>query len=213
MASLDGRIDCAMTDKIADGTGYYDALNEINCSSYIEGKTTLVLHSAIPGFFKPQNTAKASKGFYKAVESDGYTIAMDTNGTLLWESEVLDGRPLLCVVSENCSTEYLDYLKSKKISYIVTGSTKIDLQDAMEILNSEFKVKKIALVGGGHINGSFLKAKLIDEVSIMFGPGIDGRKGFACAFDGLPENEEPIRLQLTSVKQLSDGTVWLRYKV
>ncbi len=40
---------------------------------------------------------------------------------------------------------------------------------------------------------------------------LDGR--IDCAFDGLAKDDEPVCLKLSSVKQLDDGTVWLRYKV
>ncbi|MBQ8969682.1 MAG: hypothetical protein IJ064_08140 [Bacteroidaceae bacterium] len=44
------------------------------------------------------------------------------------------------------------------------------------------------------INGSLLDLGLIDEVSMMYGYGIDGREGMAAAFDGRPmeRKQEPI---------------------
>ncbi len=53
---------------------------------------------------------------------------------------------------------------------------------------------------------------LIDEVSMMYGYGIDGREGMAAAFDGRPKNRKPIRLKFKSVKE-HDGIVWMRYLV
>lgn len=40
----------------------------------------------------------------------------------------------------------------------------------------------MAIVGGGTINAAFLNAGLLDKVSILLGPGIDGRKGMTAAF-------------------------------
>lgn len=37
----------------------------------------------------------------------------------------------------------------------------------MELLHEHSDVKRLAIVGGGHICGSFLEAGLINEVSIM----------------------------------------------
>ena len=37
--------------------------------------------------------------------------------------------------------------------------------------------ERLAVVGGGHINGSMLDLGLIDEVSVMYGYGIDGPCG------------------------------------
>ena len=46
MASLDGRIDCAMTEQIDDTNNYYDALNSLECNATLEGRVTLSMHDA-----------------------------------------------------------------------------------------------------------------------------------------------------------------------
>ena len=51
-----------------------------------------------------------------------------------------------------------------------------------------------------------------DEVSIMYGYGIDGREGMAAAFDGRTMERNPVRLAFKSVEE-QDGIVWLRYQV
>ena len=50
MASIDGRIDCAMTEQI-EGNSYYEALEALNIDTTIEGKTTAVMHYAEEGAF------------------------------------------------------------------------------------------------------------------------------------------------------------------
>ena len=43
-------------------------------------------------------------------------------------------------------------------------------------------------------------------------PGIDGRRGMASVFDGIDDPDRPATLlNLQSVKQVNEGTVWLRY--
>ena len=215
MASLDGRIDCDMTEQIDDTNHYYEALEQLECPSVMEGKITLVKHSALPGFFQGTQPYKdAGRQVYKAVEAEGYAIGVDTSGTLLWGDDTTEhfGKPLLMILSEKASEEYLDYLKSKQISYLTIGQDTIDLKAAMEILHREFGVQRLAVVGGGHINGSMLDLGLIDEVSMMYGYGIDGREGMAAAFDGRPMNRGPVRLTFKSVTE-QDGIVWMRYLV
>lgn len=214
MASLDGRIDCEMTEQIDDTNHYYDALAQLECPSTLEGKTTLVMHYAQNGEFQPQMAHEdAGQQLYKAEEAKGYAIGVDTRGTLLWDNDTTElfGRPLLMILSEKCSQEYLDYLKNKHISYITTGKEGIDLQSAMQILREVFGVERLAVVGGGNINGSLLDEGLIDEVSMMYGYGIDGRKGMTAAFDGRPVERKPVRLVFKSVEEL-DGIVWMRYQ-
>lgn len=233
MASLDGRIDCDMTEQIDDTNHYYDALEQLACPSTLEGRKTLEMHYAQQGFFQGTEPYKdAGHQIYKAVESDGYAIGVDTSGMLLWGDDTTEqfGRPLLMILSEWASLEYLDYLRSKHISYITIGreteiedaempadfkgyrSPAIDLEAAMEILRSDFNVPRLAVVGGGHINGSMLDLGLIDEVSMMYGYGIDGREGMTAAFDGRPKNRKPVRLKFKSVEE-HDGIVWMRYLV
>ena len=82
----------------------------------------------------------------------------------------------------------------------------------MEILFKEFQVKRLAVVGGPLINSSFLDEKLLDEITILIGVGIDGRKGMPALFDGF-SMDHPIttNLQLKEVKSFKNGAVFIRY--
>ena len=159
MASLDGRIDCEMTEQIDDTNHYYEALAKLDCPSTLEGKTTLKMHYAQDGEFLPQKPHEdTGSQLYKAIEAEGYAIGVDTRGTLLWDDNTTElfGRPLVMILSEQASQEYLDYLKQKHISYITTGRDGIDLASALDTLRTVFGVERLAVVGGGHINGSML---------------------------------------------------------
>lgn len=48
--SLDGRIDCGMTEKIEPGDEYYMALDALGCDSMLSGKVTSVMHYATGKF-------------------------------------------------------------------------------------------------------------------------------------------------------------------
>ena len=91
MASLDGRIDCEMTEQIDDTNHYYEALAQLGCPSTLEGKTTLAMHYAQDGVFQqclPHEDA--GQQLYKAVEATGYAIGVDTHGTLLWDDNTTE---------------------------------------------------------------------------------------------------------------------------
>ncbi len=216
--SLDGRIDCDMTERMGSDA-YYPALDSLRCPTTIEGRVTCAMHSALPGVFEASDASPvAREAFHKAVDAEGYFCAVDTRGSLRWGDNSIDGRPIVCIISERAPKEYTRYLADKGISWIATGADKIDLPRAVEILNSEFGVDRIALVGGGNINGAFLAAGLIDEVSMMIGAAIDGRKGMAAVIDGIaadaPRQEyDPYHLRLLSIERCEQDTVWLRYKI
>ena len=129
----------------------------------------------------------------------------------MWHDDSNGDSPLIVIMSTKVTKEYLAYLDSLHISCIVCGEKHIDLHKAVEILYTEFGVERMAIVGGGTINAAFLHAGLLDEVSILLGPGIDGRKGMTATFDGLPVDTEPVNLKLLTVQPYDNGAVWLRY--
>lgn len=212
MASVDGRIDCTMTSKIQGVKEYYDILNAIDIPTTVSGKTTAKMElTEEPEFACDKGDAVGKDVFYKAEQAEGYSVVVDTKGTLGWKSSIVEEKPLIVIMSQLAGLKYLEYLKSKGISYIVTGEERIDLARASEILNQEFGVKRMGIVGGGTINAAFLDAGLLDEVSVLIGPAIDGRDGMKAVFDGLGAAKEPFQLKLNSAEKYDDGAVWLRY--
>ena len=214
MAAVDGRIDCGMTEKIQGVKEYYSTLDALKATAFVSGKVTAELEMALPGKFHAQNMeALWEEGFSKKVAAKAYNVVVDTQGTLLWNEEHSTNSATIIITSERVTKEYLAYLDSKNISWIACGKEHIDLARASEILHDEFGVERVAVVGGGHINAGFLDAGLLDEVSVLLGPAIDGRGGMAAMFDGLPMDREPFQLKLESVKSFDDGAIWIRYKV
>ena len=213
VASIDGRIDCSMVDKIS-GNEYYETLEKLDCPVQLEGRVTMEHYNAAKEpFIANDTTPFGMTSVYKAVDSKEYIVSVDTHGRLRWPAAEIDGVPLVCIVSEQVPQEYLEMLRNERISYICVGSDAIDLQAAMEILCTDFGVERLAVLGGGHINGGFLAAGLIDEVSLLLAPGIDGRKGQTALFDGIADIDRmPVRLALESVEQVGQGTLWIRYK-
>ncbi len=102
------------------------------------------------GEFEPKDNAPFGKKtvFKKTDSKNGYTIIVDTNGTLIWKHDSEYDKPHILITSEQVSPEYLKYLDEKNISYIVTGDTKIDLADACKILRESFGIERLGIVGG-----------------------------------------------------------------
>ena len=213
IASVDGRIDCDMTEQIEGGNEYYEALEALDCPSMLMGRVTMQMHYALPeGFVAPDPAPIGHEAFHIARKARAYCIGIDTHGSLQWGESEFDGQALLVITDEGCPKAYHNRLTEQGISWIATGSNGIDLSKAMEILRREFGVERLAVTGGGHINGAFLAAELLDEVSFMVAPGIDGRKGMAAVFDGIANPNRPAtQLRLLGVKQMGE-TVWMRYK-
>jgi len=216
MTSIDGRIDCDMVGKLKGVDEYYQTLNELNAPARLSGRVTAELELALKGKFSPKKPEETfeKESFSKKKDSEGLEIVVDRKGTLLWDDDSKYERHHLIITSEKVTKEYLDYLDSKKISWIVCGKEKIDLKKSMEILFKEFNVKRLAVVGGPLINSSFLDENLLDEITILIGVGIDGRKGMPAVFDGFSMDHPIItNLKFKEVKSFNNGAVFIRYTI
>lgn len=210
MTSIDGRIDCDMTAQLDGNSEYYSTLASLDTPTRVSGRVTAETEMA-DGVFNTDNSEKMGKtSFKKNVISKSYNIIADSKGKTRWNREDYIDFPHLILTSENVSSAYIDYLNQNNISWIAAGKEHVDLKRAMAILADEFGIKRLAVVGGGKINGGFLKAGLVDEISILIGPGIDGRTGQPAMVDGLTSST-PVPLKLKSVQSYPDGAVWLRY--
>lgn len=213
MMSVDGRIDCAMTEQLSGVEDYYSSLDALELPTTVSGRVTAERELALPGAFQAgKGEAFGKEGFSKKVDAKGYEVIVDTKGTLLWPDASDMEKPYLIVTSGQVKKEYLDYLDTKAISWIVNGEDKINLAKAAEVLREEFGVDRMGIVGGAAINTSFLDAGLLDEISLLIGAGIDGRAGMPSVFDGLPLSHPLIHLELAHVQKLDSGAVWLRYR-
>ncbi|MBD5429676.1 dihydrofolate reductase family protein [Lactobacillus sp.] len=212
MMSLDARIDCDMTIDIPGNNVYYDTLNSLDAPSRISGKVTAATELTNGKLFRAKNSEVIGHQSFKVnANAHSYEIVTDTRGTLTWGDDHNSSKPHLILMSENAPKEYTDYLNERGISWIATGKKRIDLVHAMEILTKEFGVERVAVVGGGKINGGFLEAGLIDEISVVIGPAVDGRINQPSLFDGRRESKNPIQLKLKDVKKYDNGAIWLRY--
>lgn len=215
MTSVDGRIDCDMVGRLAGVEDYYPLLDELGLQSAISGKTTAKLELAESGEFKPENNLPFGKETIskKTDSSNGYTIVVDTKGTLLWKHDSQYDKPHILITSKQVSKEYLAYLDEQNISYIATGDTRIDLAAACEVLKETFGIEKLGIVGGPAINTAFLDAGLLDEVIVLIGAGIDGRAWFPAVFHREDNSQsEPTPLKLIEARTYDSGAVFIRYK-
>lgn len=213
MTSIDGRIDCAMTEHLPGVEEYYPILSKLNFDAVISGRVTAELEIAQKGKFvsKANSQIKKETISHKLNDKKHYEIIVDTKGTLLWKEDKEYDEHMLILMSEQATIEYLEYLDNLGISYIVTGKEKVDLHRAMEILYSTFKIQNIGIVGGSKINTAFLDAGLLDEVIILIGAGIDGRSTFPTVFER--NEDKPLKpLKLVEAKSYKNGAVLIRYK-
>jgi len=215
VSSVDGKIDGAALSAVM-GKGEYEATGaKLHGDAWICGRTTMQQHFAEDKpFVSASNKPAGPRPVFVARRAKSYAISVDTLGKLRWPDGDLDGDHLICVVSEQAPQDYLAMLQEKGISYIVSGKTSVDLANAVNQLGKHFRIRTLLLEGGGHINGAFLQAGLVDEVSLLLVPGIDGRHDIPAVFDGVsPSRKRAVPLKLKSVEQRGRDTLWIRYEV
>jgi 2,5-diamino-6-(ribosylamino)-4(3H)-pyrimidinone 5'-phosphate reductase len=155
----------------------------------------------------------AREDFIVEYDASLYAIAIDPSGKLTWRAGDIDGEHVIIILGESVSDDYLAFLQSKGVSYLFGGKSRINLGSVLQRLRSRFGVRRLLLEGGGKINGYFLAANLIDELSILVGPVADGSTGTPTLFD-VDDRRAPARkLTLLSMEKRPGGIVWLRYKV
>jgi len=214
LSSVDGKIDGASLKGLTPANEYEVTGQQLKGDAWICGRTTMQQHFADPEpFVTASRTSAGPQPVHVAQTAKSYAVAVDTMGKLQWSCAEIDGDHLICVLSEGVSLEYLGMLRSAGISYIVAGQQSVDLRQAVERLAEHFGIRTLLLEGGGHINGAFLEAGLVDELSLLIAPGIDGRQEIPSVFDGMSlSSRGAVPLRLKSVEQRENDTLWLRYE-
>jgi 2,5-diamino-6-(ribosylamino)-4(3H)-pyrimidinone 5'-phosphate reductase len=215
LSSVDGKIDGAALRAVTKD-GEYEATGAmLNGDAWICGRTTMQQHFAEDKrFVSASNKPAGPQPVFVARRAKSYAISVDTLGKLRWPGGDLDGDHLICVLSERAPADYLAMLREKQISYIVSGASSVDLADALNQLGEHFGIRTLLLEGGGHINGAFLEADLVDEISLLIVPGIDGRHEIPAVFDGVsPSRKTAVPLTLKSVERREKDALWIRYDI
>jgi len=144
-------------------------------------------------------------------------VAVDARGKLHYGRDDAGSDHIVAVVGEQVSDSYLAELREDGVSYLFAGPDGHDLRHAMDVLGDAFGVDTMLLEGGGIINGAFLKERLIDEISLLVYPGIDGLAGVPSIFEyqGRADDKPAAGQSLLHIaaETLEGGMVWLRYAV
>jgi riboflavin biosynthesis pyrimidine reductase len=150
-------------------------------------------------------------------DAKAYGVVLDPHGKIAWGRADIGGDPIVAVLTKSVSDAHLAGLRGESVSYIFAGDSALDLRLALEMLNRELGVKRLLLEGGGGANGSFLRAGLVDELSLILCPTVDGAKGAPSVFDSTQAESEqraPITSMTLETSQVLDGgAVWLRYRL
>jgi riboflavin biosynthesis pyrimidine reductase len=213
-ASIDGKIDGSALRNVMREGEYEELHSKLAGDAWVCGRTTMQQHFAdAEPFVSNSNELAGPHPVHVARKANSYAISVDTVGKLRWSKTDVGGDHLICITSEQVPLDYLEMLRAQQISYVVAGESSVDLAKAADLLAEHFGIRRLLLEGGGHINGGFLESGLVDEVSLLLLPGIDGRPDIPAVFDGVDSNHPAVALKLKSVEQRQGDALWLRYEV
>lgn len=223
MSSVDGRLLTERWTEPFNGKskgelmGVYAAIGrKLNADAWMFGKNTLQEGYFPKKFHTSDKTPLAHPIPYLAHKtSSRLFVVIDPDADILYESSAVRGDRIVTVLPETAPAAYLEYLQQRDISYLFAGVKGDELNAAMKALAETFGVETLSLQGGGIIDGAFLQAGLIDELSLVVYPGIDGSASSPSIFEYIGREQAPARglsLELLSAEMVQDGVVWLRYK-
>ncbi len=217
MSSLDGH---ALTDgwerpfKKAAGDLYEQLAEGFAFDAWICGRVTMEEIAHGEGYPAGLATAPIPRTpWFAKRDAKKYAVSIDPHGKVAWKSNEALQSHVVEVLTEAVSDDYLAYLQSIGVSYFFAGKTTIDLHEVVETLGRELGTKRLIVEGGPSVSGSFVNAGLVDEVSVVILPLIDGRGAHPASFEvAQPDWRDAHYLTLASAEVQEGGGVWLRYR-
>jgi len=221
-SSVDGRIKSRRW-KTAPPDRHYEAIHQrlagdawmcgrITMQGYADSATPLARAPDDDGVPVPRTDHIAR------TDAGGYAVALDAGGRLDWGARnEIEGDHVVVALTENVPDSHLRALRAGGQSYIFAGKGAVDFSRLLASLRRHFGIRRLLVEGGGSINGSMLKAGVIDELSLLVVPAVDGVQGTQAVFDIKGEEADSLgsrcKLELQSSDTLAGGIVWLRYRV
>lgn len=218
-SSLDGRtLPSRWTPPDAQLHALYDELHvQLGGGSWLVGRATAQEFARRDGYAGEVEATFPRAAWLPHREATGFAFAIDAGGKVAWGRSEIGGDPIVVILTEQVSDAHLAGLRADGVGYVFAGTDALDLHAAMAVLRRELGVERLMLEGGGTTNGAFLRAGLIDEISLLLVPAIDGADGSPATFDGArdaPRVPPPVAgLSLKSHEVMRDGILWLRYAV
>lgn len=216
LGSVDGKIKQDIWG-LKDHHKYFEEpASKIKADAWLVGRVTMQEFSAKKKPLLKRGRLNVPAGDFVAdYHSKTFAVVIDPSGKCFWDTNMVSTEHVIEVLTEQVSPAYLEHLRSKNVSYIFGGAKELDLKLVLKKLYKLFGIKRLRIDGGGHVNGSFLKAGLIDEFSLVLAPIADGTMGAPTVFEAEEGygKRKATRFALKSVKKIYEDFLWIRYTV
>lgn len=118
-------------------------------------------------------------------------------------------RDVIILLSEATPSEYIEHLRERNYEYRIVGQKHIDLKKALELLSSEYKVKKVLCDTGRILGNLLIEQGLASKISLLIHPVVVGRESYNM-FETISKKTG---LRLFNQKVYRGGYVWLVYSI
>lgn len=220
ISSLDGglhpsRWTTSPDGKLGDWSGLYQSCHEkLEGDAWMVGRITMAeMSKGNP--HPPSEYGKVERPCHFANrDAVNYAVAVDASGKLHFSRNEIDGDHIVVLLGGDVPDSHLAELANDGVSYIVSAQPQPDLSAMLDTLGRELGVKRLLLEGGAGINGSFLAEGLVDEISLLIAPALDGRAASQSFVEFGEEGlADKVQLSLKSCETLEHGVIYLRYAV
>jgi len=180
ITSVDGRILPSRWTRSPDGersnwTAAYAAVHErLDTQGWIVGRVTMAEMSQAGAHPPASSLAPERPRHFATRSAKAYAIAVDPSAKLHFDRPDIEGDAVVVLLGADVTDVHLGELASDRVSYVVSSAPEIDLTTALDVLNRELGLERLALEGGGGVNAAFLAAGLVDELSVLIAPALDG---------------------------------------
>jgi 2,5-diamino-6-(ribosylamino)-4(3H)-pyrimidinone 5'-phosphate reductase len=215
LGSVDGRIKQDIWGFKDHHKYFEETAAKIEADAWLVGRVTMQEFSSKKDFNLPGGADIPKNNFVAEQSSTTYAVVIDPSGKCFWDTNMVSTEHVIEVLTEKVPGGYLEHLKSKNVSYIFGGKETLDLELVLQKLHALFGIKTLRIDGGGHVNGSFLEAGLIDEFSYVLAPVADGTIGSPTVFEAKEgyANRKATQFTIKSVERIYDDFLWIRYQV
>lgn len=226
LQSIDGRIAGNFFRNVAtqEITSVYNQMSDkYDADAIIYGSRTaneIYIQGYITNSNQSLNVETQKKDFVFMNEKTKWVVVVDALGTLNWNLDNLKNRRLkdrnvIEILSENVSDTYTDNLRKLGISYIFAGREKLSMKMALEKLKNKFHIETALLQGGGIVNASFSNENLIDEISLIISPVVDGESNIPSSFEASdfvkPLLQPTSEYSIVKTEILQRSGLWINY--
>jgi len=224
VSSIDGRLlaDQWTPAESEPDTGTVPICNERLCKrlaadGFIVGHGSLEALPLVEAGEAKLGPGRLTTPHFAARKGRKLAVVIDPEGKLHYATNDADGSHIVAVLAERVPDDYLAEVRAAGVSYLFAGDDGQDIGSALAQIGDAFSVETLLLEGGGRLNSIFMNAGLIDEISLLVCPVINGLPGGLDTWEyaGKLDDSSVINrcLRHTTTETLDGGVVWLRYGV